>query len=84
MSRWLNIGRLYIGGGRIPSHHHFAMDGEPWTCAWTPSQSRPVLWQIVRAETWKATKPLIWILWLYPNDGSAIYIEFGRLSKQDA
>lgn len=76
----INIHRFTISWGRIPSHHHFAKAGEVWTSPWKPSQPRPVLWQLVRAESCGRKLPA-WILWIYPVDGSAIHIECGLLSK---
>lgn len=73
----MKIGRLYLCWGRIPSHHHFAKAGETWTAKYAPSQPRPVMWQIVRADGWHRPPPLIWILWIYPSDGTAIHVEFG-------
>lgn len=81
MSRLVKVGRLYFSWGRIPAHHHFAKKDEVWTHKYKPSQPRPVKWQLVRANPWQKLIPLIWILWMYPKDGSAIHFEFG-LSRQ--
>lgn len=79
MRRSIDVGRLYACWGVLNSHNHFAKAGETWTQKWKPSQPRPVRWQLVRGEGLDR-KPLIWILWLYQKDGSAIYVEFGRKS----
>lgn len=73
----IKLGRLYLTWGRISSHHHFAKAGEVWASPWAPSQPRPVRWQIVRGEGLEPGKLPVWILWVYPADGSAIHVECG-------
>ncbi len=68
---------FFIGWGKLDDHHHFAKPGEKWASPWTPSQPRPVKWQIVRADRGHGPKPLSWIAWFYPDEGGAIYFDFG-------
>lgn len=77
MRRHISLGPLYACWGRLESHNHFAMPGKPWTSPWKPSQDHPVKWQIVRGVGTGARKLLVWILWIYPEDGTAIHIEVG-------
>lgn len=70
MRRSVSFGRLYVCWGKLPNHSHFKNPEMP-----------PTRWQLIRADTWKSKRPLIWLLWLYPSDGTAIFIEFGMSSR---